>query len=57
MEQVEMGIVLECPEHGFGVPRVADTGLHLKATCPTCGRYLKFVPRKAEWLALSKARS
>jgi hypothetical protein len=30
--------------------------VHLKATCPTCASYLKFVPQHPEWLALLAAQ-
>jgi hypothetical protein len=50
---------LECPQCGFGQPRVyrmdfaTGTGWALRADCAACGHYLKFVPKRPEWLRLA----
>lgn len=40
------------------VPRVAwaphALGRHLKASCSSCGAYLKFVPQTPAWVALAE---
>lgn len=54
MDAVEQDIVLECPAHGLGVPEVRPNGPHLEARCSTCQRHLKFVPKRPQWLALSR---
>lgn len=51
----QCSVVLECAQCGFGVPHVYERGPHIRADCAQCGRYLKFVPRSEEWLALLKA--
>ena len=52
MRDVEAGTVTECPEHGFRVPLIRVNGPHLEARCDLCHRYIKFVPKTKEWLAL-----
>lgn len=51
MNQAETA--LECPQCGFGQPRVYVRGPHLRADCASCGRYLKFVPQTEEWLNMA----
>lgn len=44
---------LPCPNcRELVAPKVYSSGPHLRADCPGCGRYLKFVPKREPWLTL-----
>lgn len=51
-------LTLDCPACGPVRPAVAwkpwasGLGRHLEATCPTCRRYLKYLPQTPENVAL-----
>ena len=53
--------LLDCYACGPVVPRVYTQPMingseHLRAECPGCGRYIKFVPHTEPWLAMVEAR-
>ena len=38
--------LLTCQRCGEVEPRVTETGPHLKATCPACGRFIRFLKQR-----------
>jgi len=44
--------MLGCKNCDFrGVPNLEKVGPHTKASCPKCGEYIKFVPKKSPLLS------
>jgi hypothetical protein len=44
MHELEQNLE-KCPTHGWVKRELHQSGDQVKATCPTCGTFIKFVPK------------